>query len=206
VSPTWSSTEQVARPATKHSTRPIGDLWRRAVDRGHGGATTRWHSQATRTWWWWWWTCFVVSVDWIVLCYRHAFVIMRIVCVAMQFSCWMRNTQHCHRTRWKVWDFWHPWQRTLVFLTHRRKFLVPVLIFFCLKLASFASFTAFLHFLLYITDNLRSGVTWQTTSTMVSVAFDRDIALFSVMWYRIFYMFMYFVMLPKILIIVGELT
>ena len=30
---------------------------------------------------------------------------------------------------------------------------------FCLKLASFASFTAFLHFLLYITDNLRSGVT-----------------------------------------------
>ena len=23
------------------STRPIGELWRRAVDRGHGGATTR---------------------------------------------------------------------------------------------------------------------------------------------------------------------
>jgi len=31
------------------STRPIGDLWRRAVDRGHGGATTRRPSLATRT-------------------------------------------------------------------------------------------------------------------------------------------------------------
>ena len=30
------------------STRPIGDLWRRAVDRGHGGATTRRPSPATR--------------------------------------------------------------------------------------------------------------------------------------------------------------
>ena len=30
------------------STRPIGDLWRRAVDRGHGGATTRRTSPATR--------------------------------------------------------------------------------------------------------------------------------------------------------------
>jgi len=29
------------------STRPIGDLWRRAVDRGHGGATTRRPSSAT---------------------------------------------------------------------------------------------------------------------------------------------------------------
>jgi len=28
--------------------RPIGDLWRRAVDRGHGGATTRRPSPATR--------------------------------------------------------------------------------------------------------------------------------------------------------------
>jgi len=38
------------------STRPIGDLWRRAVDRGHGGATTRRPSPATRPWWcWWWW-------------------------------------------------------------------------------------------------------------------------------------------------------
>ena len=35
------------------STRPIGDLWRRAVDRGHGGATTRRPSSATWNWWWW---------------------------------------------------------------------------------------------------------------------------------------------------------
>ena len=35
------------------SNRLIGDLWRRAVDRGHGGATTRRPSPATRTWWWW---------------------------------------------------------------------------------------------------------------------------------------------------------
>jgi len=32
------------------STRPIGDLWRRAVDRGYGGATTRRPSPATRPW------------------------------------------------------------------------------------------------------------------------------------------------------------
>ena len=31
------------------STRPIGELWRRAVDRGHGGATTLRPSLATRT-------------------------------------------------------------------------------------------------------------------------------------------------------------
>ena len=31
------------------STRPTGDLWRRAVDRGHGGAPTRRPSPATRT-------------------------------------------------------------------------------------------------------------------------------------------------------------
>ena len=37
------------------STRPIGDLWRRAVDHGHGGATTRRPSSATWNWWWWWW-------------------------------------------------------------------------------------------------------------------------------------------------------
>ena len=30
------------------STRPTGELWRRAVDRGHGGATTRRPSPATR--------------------------------------------------------------------------------------------------------------------------------------------------------------
>ena len=30
------------------STRPIGDLWRSAIDRGNGGATTRRPSQATR--------------------------------------------------------------------------------------------------------------------------------------------------------------
>jgi len=42
ASPTWSSTEQVARPAIRNdSTRLTGDLWGRAVDRGHGGATTR---------------------------------------------------------------------------------------------------------------------------------------------------------------------
>jgi len=28
--------EQVARPAKNDSTRPIGDLWKRAVNRGHG--------------------------------------------------------------------------------------------------------------------------------------------------------------------------
>ena len=32
------------------STRPTGELWRRAVDRGHGGATTRRPSPATRPW------------------------------------------------------------------------------------------------------------------------------------------------------------
>ena len=37
------------------STRPTGDLWRRAVDRGHGGATTLRPSLAERPWWWWWW-------------------------------------------------------------------------------------------------------------------------------------------------------
>ena len=31
-----------------YSTRPTGELWRRAVDRGHGGATTRQPSPATR--------------------------------------------------------------------------------------------------------------------------------------------------------------
>ena len=31
------------------STRPIGDLWRRVVDRGHDGATTRRPSLTTRT-------------------------------------------------------------------------------------------------------------------------------------------------------------
>jgi len=33
--------------------RRTGELWRRAVDRGHGGATTRRPSPATRPWWWW---------------------------------------------------------------------------------------------------------------------------------------------------------
>jgi len=47
-----------------HSTRPTGELWRRAVDRGHGGATTRWPSPATRPWWsWWWWWCSVKFVS-----------------------------------------------------------------------------------------------------------------------------------------------
>jgi len=40
------------------STRPIGELWRRAVDHGHDGATMRRPSPATRPWrWWWWWWC-----------------------------------------------------------------------------------------------------------------------------------------------------
>ena len=30
------------------TTRPTGDLWRHAVDRGHGGATTRRSSPAAR--------------------------------------------------------------------------------------------------------------------------------------------------------------
>jgi len=36
--------------------RPIGDLWRRAFDCGHGVATTRRPSLAMRRrrWWWWW--------------------------------------------------------------------------------------------------------------------------------------------------------
>ena len=34
------------------STRPIGDLWRRAVDCGHGGATPRRPSSGTRPWRW----------------------------------------------------------------------------------------------------------------------------------------------------------
>jgi len=34
------------------STRPIGDLWRRAVNRGHGDATTWGPSPARRQWWW----------------------------------------------------------------------------------------------------------------------------------------------------------
>ena len=33
------------------STRPIGDLWRCAVGRGHGGVTTWWPSPATWRWW-----------------------------------------------------------------------------------------------------------------------------------------------------------
>ena len=57
ASPIWSSTEQVARPATKR----FPDLWRGAVDRGHGGATTRRPSLATRTWWWWWWWWYIYS-------------------------------------------------------------------------------------------------------------------------------------------------
>ena len=36
------------------STRLIGELWRRAVDRGHGGATTRRPSLVMRPQWWWW--------------------------------------------------------------------------------------------------------------------------------------------------------
>ena len=37
-------------PPRDDSIRPIGELWRRAVDRGHGGATTRRPSPATRPW------------------------------------------------------------------------------------------------------------------------------------------------------------
>jgi len=47
------------------STRPTGDLWRRAVDRGHGCAITRRPSLATRTWWWWWW----IGIQLLLNCY-----------------------------------------------------------------------------------------------------------------------------------------
>jgi len=41
------------------SIRLTADLWRRAVNCGHGGATTRQPSPAKQWWWWWWWlhTC-----------------------------------------------------------------------------------------------------------------------------------------------------
>ena len=43
------STGQVARPSAKQFySRPVGDLCRRAVDRGNDGATTRRPSPATR--------------------------------------------------------------------------------------------------------------------------------------------------------------
>jgi len=51
------------------STRPAGELWRRAVDRWHGGATTRRPSPATRPWWWWWW-CVCVIAALIRVCWR----------------------------------------------------------------------------------------------------------------------------------------
>ena len=43
--------------STSYETTPQSDweLWRRAVDRRHGGATTQRPSPATETWWWWWW-------------------------------------------------------------------------------------------------------------------------------------------------------
>ena len=43
------------------SNRPTRDLWRRAVGRGHGGATTRRPSLATRQCWWWCWWCYGCS-------------------------------------------------------------------------------------------------------------------------------------------------
>jgi len=39
-----------------------GELWGRAVDRGHGGATTRRPSPATRPWWWWWWWWYGLAI------------------------------------------------------------------------------------------------------------------------------------------------
>ena len=46
------------------SRRPTGDLWRRAVDLGHGCAITRRPSLATRTWWWWW-----IGIQLLLNCY-----------------------------------------------------------------------------------------------------------------------------------------
>jgi len=40
-SPTWSSTEKWLDQLRNDSTRPIGDLWRRAVDRRHGGGVVQ---------------------------------------------------------------------------------------------------------------------------------------------------------------------
>jgi len=47
---TWLSMEQVAWPAMKLFHRPTGDLWKYAVDRGHGGAMTQRPLLATTTW------------------------------------------------------------------------------------------------------------------------------------------------------------
>ena len=52
------------------STHPIGELWRRAVDRVHGGTTTRRPSLATRTWWWWWCRRLLTDLIW---CYKIVF-------------------------------------------------------------------------------------------------------------------------------------
>ena len=41
ASPTWSPRNKLLDQLQNDSTRPIGDLARRAVERGHGGATTR---------------------------------------------------------------------------------------------------------------------------------------------------------------------
>jgi len=44
------------------STRSTGEFWRRAVDRGHGGATTRRPSPATRQCLWWIFVLFPLSL------------------------------------------------------------------------------------------------------------------------------------------------
>jgi len=48
ASPTWSSQNKWLDQLRNDSTDPTGDLWRYAVDRGHGGATTQRPSPATR--------------------------------------------------------------------------------------------------------------------------------------------------------------
>ena len=55
------------------STRPTGDLWRRAVDRGHRGATTRRPSPATRTCWWGGWggNLLSLTIDYTVIYSNH---------------------------------------------------------------------------------------------------------------------------------------
>ena len=108
------------------STRPTGELWRRAVDRGHGGATTRRTSPATWPWRWWWWrwlsiSC-PVSCDWSVKC-QHVGPCSRVLVTHYprslavnadsvlyrdpQLKSWpalrrMHLSIHLHRTSWYV--------------------------------------------------------------------------------------------------------
>jgi len=55
-----------------------GELWGRAVDRGHGDAMTRRPSPATpRRWWWWWYhRCASVMTDFCNLAHTHIQVLI----------------------------------------------------------------------------------------------------------------------------------